>query len=334
MSDSSNEALIRRIEKFPLQLRFEQLRAWFVLSLVFSIFTALFLKALDLESTVSSKLASKLPLAFRLFVRLTAFAVFVWVCWKVIGRLSRWLRVLAIMFGARRNPFRVAGVGDVVAILRSGARFGLFLRAFGDESVFVPRSRETLPDALRAIDLAFIAVENARADVSLSGMHVLGVPNTQWRATVLELMALATVIMVDVNSGILHWMSDLPAEMGFVAREAEVKHRVGTATELEQIVSLDLVYKTVVLAPPGWSEMVASVEIARQIEREESAALERHAEILAARGKRATPQEVSNVEWFGQTRLKRALSRIARVAVSDAEAVGYAREISRGVESR
>jgi len=146
MTDSHTEALIQRILRFPVALRFEQLRAWLVVSLVFAFFMLIYAAALDLEVSLSSMLTLNLPQPLRLFIRLSMFIAFIWVFWRVLKRVfSRTLRVLGMMLGARRNPFTISGVEGAVAILRSGTRFGLFLRAFGDEQVFVPTSRETLP---------------------------------------------------------------------------------------------------------------------------------------------------------------------------------------------
>jgi hypothetical protein len=233
---------------------------------------------------------------------------------------------LSDSLGFKRNPFHVRGVTSVVATLRNRAPFGLYLRAFYDEDGFVPTSRTELPEALASLDIPFIAVENSRTSTSPQGLLVLSVPSSQWKATVFELMELAVIIVIDVNVGILHWMDGLPETMDVFAREREVDRRLGMVNELEETLARGLERKTIVLAPPGWREMIESGEIAQQIAREEEEALKRHANINA-RSKRETTKDVSDVEWFSRTRLKRALSLLLRVTISVDEVIRNVQEV-------
>ena len=160
-------------------------------------------------------------------------------------------------------------------------------------------------------------------------MHVVSVPGSDWIETVLQMMDLATVIVVDVNAGRNHWMLDLPYRMDFIDCEGEIHSRVGMVTEIEHILSRGFDYKTVVLAPPGWLEMMTEGQIADQIRREEELALDHQIMILGAKGQLLTTTPMKDVRWFARTRLKRAVSRITRVEITESDVISHIQGILR-----
>jgi hypothetical protein len=332
MQEPTRDAFIQRIQRFPSQVRVHQFRARVILGTVSVVFFVISSIAIVFVTLIFSRiawyLAPTLPAALHSIIALFVFIAFSLLT-DIVFRptFKRYFRVLRDVLGAKRNPFRVLGVASVVELLHSGAPFGLYLRSFFDEEGFVPTSRAELTSALAALDVNFIAVENSRSPALTEGPLVLSVPPSQWQATVFELMELASVIVVDVNVGILHWMDELPEEMGFVAGVAEVARRGGMVHELEEVLARKLDGKTVVLAPPGWRQMMESGEIAEQIYREEEEAMKRYLRSRTARGQGVTPAEISKIEWFSRTRLKRALSPFVRVTLSVDETIRHVQEV-------
>lgn len=332
MQEPPREALIQRLSRFPSLIRGEQFRAWLILGSVAAAGAVIWFVIVFVLSGVFDRIVAYLMPNLRAGLRslIATFGLLatLFFIYKVFGSIFHdAFGALSDFLGFKRNPFHVRGVTRVVATLRNRAPFGLYLRAFYDEDVLVPTSRTELSEALAALDIPFITVENSRTSASPQGLLVLSVPNSQWKATVFELMDLAEVIVIDVNVGFLHWMDELPETMSAFELDREVDRRLGMVNELEEIRVRGLEGKTVVLAPPGWWEMIQRGEIMQQIKREEEEALKRHANILAARNESRAATELSDVEWFSRTRLKRALTRLLRVTVSVEEVIRHVQEV-------
>jgi hypothetical protein len=327
MQEPTRDAVIQRIQRFPRQVRMEQFRARVILGTVFIGYYVISSIPIIFVTTIAWYGLPNLPAGLRLLIALLAFIASIWLTDKfllpIYKRISGSLRYV---LGAKRNPFRVLGVTNVVEVLRSGAPFGLYLRSFFDEEGFVPNSRAELTSALAALDATFIAVENSKSTARPEGLLVLSIPNSQWEPTVFGLMEFASVIVIDVNVGILHWMDELPDKLGFAAQISEFGRRLGMVNELEEVLARGFKGKTVVLAPPGWRQMMESGEIAEQIYREEDEAMKSYLRSRTTRGQ-VTPDEESKIEWFSRTRLKRALSSHVRVTVSVDEVIRHVQEL-------
>jgi hypothetical protein len=298
--------LVSRIERFPAALRRQGALAWSAL-LVLSV---LWYGAIVVVASWISRLVTP---------RLPAGALLTTLTWLGIYGALVWLtrRAFIIVFSTvhdfmgARNPFaRGRGLGDVVKLLRAGAPFGLVLRNFADEDTFVPTSRKELTDTLATLCLPFIVAENSRLIRQKIDLLVLSVPHSQWQPTIIELMQRATVIVIDTNAGLFHWLDDLPEDFGGWSSDVETVKRQGLVEEVERIIAKNHQDKTVVLVPPGWPAMVENHEITRQIAHERVLARKRHDGVIAIRARRATAEERANVQWFTRTRLKLALLQL------------------------
>jgi hypothetical protein len=222
-----------------------------------------------------------------------------WICLR--KRTQRWNETLRVVCAVRFNLFRQINQAPVLRALESNNHVALFLRAFTDEDTFVPLSRNELPPMLRSIEGAsFVSVSNPKLAQPDLGFMVLEVPSAEWKEVVSDLMQIASVIVVDTNAGILHWLDNIggldPKHAGAVI--AEFGRRIGLVEELQVIVDKGYSSKTVVVVPPGWNEMMLSGEIHQSIRQEQ-----RLAEVC-----RSLQPLIADETEFPRTKLKRMLS--------------------------
>jgi hypothetical protein len=86
-----------------------------------------------------------------------------------------------------------------------------------------------------------------------AGFSVLEIPSSEWKQIVFEFIQIASVIVVDTNAGIFHWMGDLPAKVLECRAAALIaERRIGFLEELQEIVAKGFVNETVAVVPPRW----------------------------------------------------------------------------------
>jgi hypothetical protein len=296
--------LAKRIAKFPRQIRSEQIRG----RLKHLIIVVLFVGACNAFAALVVHLLRKLLDAFNVtipgfeyFAFIAPFAFGFWACFWPFTR--RWDRVFRKLFGIRSRMLRRINQTPIENAIRSDIMLGLHLRAFVDEEMFVPTSREEVPRALQSVEsVFFVSVSNPQHDRSASGIYVLEVPSQEWKDTVFELVQIASIIVVDTNAGDLDWSYDIDLAKieNFWAMNAEFGRRIGLIEELREIIAKGFACKTVAVVPPGWDEWKGSGKIEQQI------ALEKYAEQHA---KQLYPLLRPEGE-FPRTELKRMLLQL------------------------
>jgi hypothetical protein len=206
----------------------------------------------------------------------------------------------------RMNP------APVLDALRGGAPIGLFLRGFSDEDTVVPVSRDELARLLQSMTgVTFISISNPIHARSTPGVLVLEVPSTEWKNAVSDLMQVAAVIVIDTNAGMFHWLEgiDRVELQHFGEVTAELNSRKGLVEEIERITEKGFSRKSVVVVPPGWSDMLRSGEVESEIAMEE----------------RALAYCKSRYSWvkhdaeFPRTRIKRLLKTLPITVSGDEE---------------
>ena len=301
-------------------IRREQARSWLIVAVSLAVMTTLVYQALSLAMALVGWAVADFDPTLRRALEWLALVGLAIIGYRVVARwMDRGYFFVRRLVATRNKPWRTAGIQPAVDALSGAAPLGLYLRSYFDEDWLIPRSRAEAPRLLAASGLHFIAVENSQSSFQPHELLILSVPNRVWRETVFTLMEVAQVIVMDTVTDTLaemDWARELPTELSFRGREAEVVWRSGTVDELEQILERGLSAKTVVLAPKTWREDVLTGKVERQIRVEEAVARMRHAEIQALRGQSATAAERDRITWFVRTRMKRALLRVEHIACS------------------
>jgi hypothetical protein len=311
MADAGlRKVLAAKIAAFPRRIRAEQIWSHAKLHLAFSIVTVTYFLVGLLLTYLVSRLLGLLGLTSRWLEYFTALAPWAFVVWALSMWWTRFIyRVLRTFFGVRRHLVWRRDQTPILSALKGGAMIGLHLRAFADEDRLYPTSRDEVPRALQSIaDVFFVSVSNPQHDRFAGSLFVLEVPSGDWKATVFELMQIASIIVVDTNSGIFHWMGDLELADAdnFRRMSAEFRRRLGFIDELREIHANGFINKTVAVVPPGWEDMQRSGEIEGQIEREALVAA-RCREMYAA----LRPEGD-----FPRTQLKRILLQVPNTVVA------------------
>jgi hypothetical protein len=308
------ERAAKRLAGFPASVRAEQVRARVKYYSILFVYGGLLYGIASFIVYVMRGLLNLIGLTVPGFATFASFAPFAFCFWGSFWPFTRrWDGVFRQFFGVRPKLFRRIDLSPIESAIRSGMALGLHLRAFADEDIFAPTSRGEVPEAVKPLDsVFFISVSNPGQRVAASATFpVVEIPSHAWKEAVFELMQIASVIVLDTNAGVLHWVGDIEASsiLSFRAMSAEFHRRLGFVDELKEIIANDFAYKTVAVVPPGWSEWKTSGEIAAQIIVEEYAA-ERAKEfhpLLRPEGP------------FPRTELKRMLLQLPLTAVTTEE---------------
>lgn len=308
----------------------EQIRAWLLLWIVMGLVIVLVLAFFAATQTLlQSILRLAVPEQWHSISDLIFLVLLAAVCYRpVFGKIDYIYEILRVLTGVRTSRDLSLGLIPAIDALRSSAPIGLYLRPFGDEDRFSPMSRIKLPRQLGHLSIRFVSLENPGFRFRPDGFVVLSTPRSCWMHTVVSLMELSTVIVIDLNATFYPWWEEADLDIGFVRREAMSVERRGTVSEIEEILNRGYAPKTVVLTSESWLHTQAdAASVLQQLAIEEALAYKRHAEILAARGTRATESERRAPELFPRTRLKRALLSFPRLVATEEEAVLHVKEL-------
>lgn len=326
-TDSPRDRLADRVGGFPRRIAAARRRAWLLQCVIRLLVIAGMQFILSKLVKFATWIATQ-PVRLAVYAEWLLFGLLVfmwlWLMYKLYRRNSLFMSIVDHFYPYRGHRVQRGVYARVIALLRAGQPYGVYLRGFQDEHGLVPASRQVISRALgeSAGMPPFIAVDNAyRGSFTPDELLVLPVPPEVWKETVFALIECASVIVVDLTAGVLHWMlPELPDDLHGIEREVEFSRRGGLVDEMEMILTRGYAQKMVTFMP-GWRQARESGKAEEMIRREKR--------ITAERGslERKLAGESGGEELFTRTRIKLALMKSPRVADDENEVCEHVRQV-------